>query len=139
MGLSRTANDALRRQLAQAVHRIDDVQIALEPGTIEVNRDMARQDVARGHGSWKETTLSAAKWKRLVSAPYQCSAGYDCHSTPRQRWTGNERLGLEGRARRSNHSISRRLRYVLKSSHGHSFILGTSADALPLANRSDIL
>jgi hypothetical protein len=100
---------------------------------------MAHQDVARGHGRWKETTLSTAKWKRFVSAPYQCSAGYNGHATLRQRRTNNEWLGLEGRARRSNDSIPRRLRYVLKSSHGHSSIPTIAADALPLANRRSVL
>jgi hypothetical protein len=106
MGLSRTANDALRRQLAQAVHRIDDVQVALEPGTIEVDRDMARQDVARGQGSWKETTLRTAKRKRFLTAPYQCGAGDNCHATLRQRRTNDEWLDFEGRAQCRNHSIS---------------------------------
>jgi hypothetical protein len=122
MGLSHTADHALDRQLAQPVDRVDDVQIALEPGAVEVNRDMARQDIARGYGSWQETTLSTAERERLVAAPYQCGAGYDCHSTLRQRRTNNERLGLKGRARRGNHRISCRLWYVLKSSHGRSSV-----------------
>src|SRR5271170_4738662 len=138
MGLSGTANHALARQFAQPVDRVNNVQIALEPGAVEVNRDMARQDIARGHGGRKETTLSTAKWERLVTAPYQRSAGDDCHSALRQRWTDNERFGLKDRARRGNHSIPCRLRDVLKSCHGYSSVQ-PPADARPLANRSAIL
>ena len=51
MSLRHTANHALGRQLAQPIDRVDHVQIALEPGPIEVDGNMARQDVARGQGS----------------------------------------------------------------------------------------
>src|SRR5277367_4192475 len=122
MSLRHTANHALGRQLAQPIDRVDHVQIALEPGPIEVNRDMARQDVARWHGSRQETTLSTAERERFVAAADQCGAGYDCHSTLRERRTADERLALEGRARSGNHRIPRRLRYVLKSGHGRSSV-----------------
>src|ERR1700733_102006 len=122
MRLSHTANHALRHQFAQAVDRVDDVQIALEPGTVEVDGNVAHQEVARGQGSRQEAALSTAKRERFLSAPYQRGAGYDCHSALCQRRTPDERLGFEGRARCGNHGISRRLRYVLKSGHGRSSV-----------------
>jgi hypothetical protein len=99
---------------------------------------MARQDVARWHGSRQETTLSTAERERFVAAPDQCGAGYDCHSALCQWRTADKRLGLEGRARRGNHGISRRLRYVLKSGHGRSSVQ-ISQRTPALAKRWDVL
>ncbi len=117
MGLSHTADHALSYQLAQPVDWVDDVEIALESRAIEVDRDMAHQDVVGRHESGQETTFGATEAERLVAAPDQCGAGYDCQPPLRQWRTKDERLNVKGGTRSCNHGISCRLRYVLKSRH----------------------
>src|ERR1700723_70936 len=93
---------------------------------------MAHQDVAGRHGSRQETTLGTPEMERLVAAPDQRGAGYDCQPPLRQWRTKDERPGVKGGTRSRNHGISCRLRDVLKSRH-HLPSAQTPLDASPLA------
>jgi hypothetical protein len=123
---------------AQPVDRIDDVQITLEACAIEVDRDMARQDLARRQRRWQETTLGASKTKRLFTTPDESGAGDDRHPASSQWRPHDEGLRVEGWAGRSNDSIPCRLRYVFQSRHRLSsarHLTGTRC----LANRREVL
>ena len=92
VGLRHAADHALRRQFAQPVDWIDDVQVALEPGAVEIDRDVADQDISRWHGRRQEAAFGTAEREGLIATLDQRGAGDDRHSALRQRRTDNEGL-----------------------------------------------
>ena len=92
MGLAHAANNALSCQLPQPVDRVDDVQIALEPDAVKVNRDMIVTMSPAGMEAGRKRHSARPKGKGLSPRRIKAGAGYDRHLTPRQRRTDNERL-----------------------------------------------
>ena len=99
------------------VDRIDDVHVALKPGAVEIDRDMADQYVAVGTEAGRKRHSALPNGKGL--SPRWISAALETIATRRCASGGaaTKGCGVETRARNGQHGVARRLRYVLKSSH----------------------
>ena len=81
------ADDTLSGKLAQALDRIDGVDIALITAAIEIDLDMADQQILQRRIGWQEPHLCAAKWERPIARPDQRGAAYDGDTALGQWWS----------------------------------------------------
>ncbi len=79
----RDATDhALDGEFTQPIDRIDDVEVTLIAGAIEVDRDMADQDIVVVPVAGHRAILARPKRKRLIATMDQRRAADDRHPTP---------------------------------------------------------
>jgi hypothetical protein len=114
------ADTAFGNEFAQPIDRQDHVDIALKSGAIEVDRDVAHQDVGAVPTRWHGTVFARADRKRRVAATDQSSAADDRHTALGQFWSRDEGRRLERRAGQVSDCGSCRFRYVIKSRHSVS-------------------
>src|SRR6185437_10995835 len=88
-----------RGHFAQTVDREDDVDVTLPAGAVEVDRDMADQQIAGRRVGGDEAALAGAERKRRVAALHQRGRGQDGDAPLRQRRPGDEWSGGKGRTR----------------------------------------
>ena len=95
MGLGERADRALGGQLAQPVEREDDVPILLKPGAVEIDRDVAAQQVFGLGRRWDRPVIRIAPAKRVFAAHDEARRGDDRHPALSQRRPGNPGPGRE--------------------------------------------
>jgi hypothetical protein len=92
------AHAALGHQLAQAVDREDDVEILLEAGAVEVDRDMAHHQLVGRRLGWDDAIAAVARTERPVAALVQAGRRDDGDSPLAERLAGERRRVVVGRA-----------------------------------------
>src|ERR1700690_802399 len=100
MDAGHTADHTLRRELTQSVDRISNVDVPLKAGAIEIDRDMAHENVIVAPAPGHRAIFSGAERKRLVATPDQGRAADDRDTAPGQRGSGDERSRIEARTRK---------------------------------------
>ena len=112
-----TADHAVRRELTRPVDRMDNVEVPLKTRAIEVDRQVAHEDIIVVPTTWHCTLLTRSKWDRLVAVVHQRRPADDRHTAFRQRWSAEKRSRIEVRARQVCHCRSSRSRNILEACH----------------------
>jgi len=120
MGLRDRAERAFAGQLPQPVEREDDIPVFLEPGAVEIDRDVADQQLVRPGVGRDDPIVGIAAAKRVLAVLDKAGGGNDRHPTLRQPRSGHPGSRFEIRAFQLGQAFCLRRRQIGQSRHGTS-------------------
>ena len=104
-------------QLVEAVDREDNIPIFLKAGAIEIDRDMADQQIARRRAGRDRMVIRIAAAKRDAAAHQEAGGGHDCDAPLRQRRPGHPWFRRELRALKCGKALCLRRRQIDQAHH----------------------
>src|SRR6266481_1508412 len=95
MGTRHGANHALICELVQPIDREDDIPVLLKTGPVEIDRDVADQQLSRLRIGRDYPVIGISAAERLFSAAHETGRGNNRNPAVRQRWPTDPGLRIE--------------------------------------------